>query len=348
MLKASNNIERRRILQLGLGAGVLAAAPRIGAAANAKAARISVMTSPSGSGPYNAWATLQTYAPDYSSRIYPVAVETPGFTYNVEYVAKTPSLWKNTVFGSGTALQWAAVHGVKPFFPEALAPVRDFRLLGAFSGTSIVWATLDKSIKTPVDFAGKRIATGLLTQNEWGMYERMFLDWWGITPKLREFEPLGTTSNVQAMLDGRADVSTLVVFTNHDMSQTLLPGPFHTLEAAHRQWWYVDIPKDMITKETQKFGAPFLIRHLRPGTMPKQSGEITTFGETMPMSAHKSFPDELAYEFVKLWIKMGPAIAKYTAISKIWDPKTISMVARESPALVHPGAMKAYRELGLA
>lgn len=337
---------RRDFLKLGLGTAAWAM-PWSAALANHRQVKVQVLTSPSGSGPYNAWATLQTYAPKYNSWLRPIAVETPGFTYNVKYVAQTPSLWKTTLFGSGEALQWAALKGVRPFFPEPLKAVSDFRFIGVMSVPSIVWVTLDKQIKTPDDFVGKRIATGLLTQNEWGMYERMFLDWWGITPKLSQFEPLGTKANIEAMLDGRADIGTLVVHSNYDMSQNLLPGPFDTLESSHRKWYYVEIPAEMIKSQLSERHAPFLSRTLRNGLLPSQIKPITTFGEYMPLSAHKTFPDEVAYEFTKLWIKMGPEIAKFSAISKIWDPKTISILARTHPSQVHPGALKAYKELGL-
>jgi TRAP-type uncharacterized transport system substrate-binding protein len=343
----AKQISRRTLLKTGLGSlalGVIPVRPSLG---DPKAVKVSVLTSPSGSGPYNAWATLQTYAPQYHPWLRPIAVETPGFTYNVKFMAQSPKLWETTLFGSGEVVQWAAVQGIKPFFPSPLAAAKDFRFVGVMSRTSNIWVTLDPAIKTPNDFVGKRIATGLLTQNEWGMHERMFLDWWGITPKLAAFEPLGPNPNIEAMLDGRADVGTLLVHSNHDMSENLLPGPFKTLESAHRSWSYVNVPTDMIKPEIDRRKAPFLIRSLRADLLPKQPQPFTSFGENMPLSAHKSFPDELAYEFAKLWIKMGPQISKFTAISKIWDAHTISIIAREKPEVVHPGAMKAYKELGL-
>lgn len=47
---------------------------------NASATDIDVLMSPAGSGPYLAVATMQNYASDFTDKISPKAVETPGFT----------------------------------------------------------------------------------------------------------------------------------------------------------------------------------------------------------------------------------------------------------------------------
>jgi hypothetical protein len=67
----------------------------------------------------------------------------------------------------------------------------------------------------------------------------------------------------------------------------------------------------------------------------------------MTVSAHQSFPEDLVYEFAKLWVKMGPVVAKYNTLGKIWTPDGIAGPVRRNPAGAHPGALKAYKELGL-
>lgn len=316
--------------------------------AKADPAKIEVMVSPAGSGPYQAWATLQNYAPDHTDKISLSVRETPGFTYNVRAVGESPDKWKNTVFGSGRVVEWVAANGVKPFFPEPLEAAKDFRVIGVMSQTSNFFVTTNSDIQTVEDFAGKRVATGLLTQNEWGMHHRMMLDAWDITPKLASYDALGSNENIQALLDGKADVGAVVVHSSIDFKHNLEPQPFHTLEASGRDWHYINIPADRIQNYIDETGAPFLVRRVAPGTLVNQGEEeLVTFGNFMTLSAHKDFPDELAYEIAKLWIELGPKIGEYSAVAQIWDPQSVTELARQDPDQIHPGALAAYRDLGI-
>lgn len=309
--------------------------------------KVSVLTSPAGSGPHNAWGVLQTRASGNHPWLRPIAVETPGFNYNVKYLAQNPDLWKTTVIGSGSVLEWAAIAGLKPYYPEPLAAAKDFRIIGVMGVTGIAFVTTESGIKKFDDFAGKRVAAGLITQNEWGMYPRMILDGTGMLKKLRGFNMLGTDPNVEALLDGRADVATIVMFSDSDLKTTIQPSPFKLLDASNRPFQYIDVPAGLIEGYNKKTGANFHVRKYPPNTLPKQPQEFTTFGNFLLLTAHKSFPEELAYEMAKLWVKMGPVVAQYNAMGKIWTPESISAAARLTPGAVHPGAMRAYKELGL-
>nr|WP_301289497.1 TAXI family TRAP transporter solute-binding subunit [Natronocella acetinitrilica] len=309
--------------------------------------RVEILVSPSGSGPYLAWATFQNYAGDYTDEFSFVAVETPGFVYNVRFVAESPELWTNTVFGSGQVAEWAAAEGLAPFFPSALPAASDFRVLGVMSQTSNFFVTLDSAIASPDNFSGKRVGTGLMTQNEWGMHHRILLDHWGLTPRLASFNALGANENIDAMLDGRSDVGALVVHSAKDFRANLEPQPFRALESSGRSWHYVNVPEEKITDFIEETGAPFLLRRIPEGTFTNQPEELTTFGNFMTLSAHKDFPEDRAYELVRIWMEIGEQIGEYSAIARIWDPESISELARVSPEMIHPGAMRAFREAGL-
>ena len=308
---------------------------------------IDVLMSPAGSGPYLAVATMQNYAADFTDAISPKAVETPGFTYNVRYLASQPELWENTLIGSGMVVEWAAKEGLEPFFPQPMEVVSDFRIIGALSNSTNLFVTLDEDVMSLDDFDGKRVAVGLLTQNEWGMHQKMLLDAWDISPKLRSFDALGPSQNIDALLDGRADIGTLVAHSNFDFSYTLEAGPFKTLESSGRPFYYINIEPELIAAYIDETSAPFKIQTVPAGTFTGQAEELTSFGNVTLISAHKSFPEDLAYEFASLWLEAGPVIGQYSAIAKIWEPETISEVARTHPNLIHPGALRAYEEAGL-
>ena len=309
--------------------------------------KISILIAPAGSGPYEAFAVMQTRAKENHPWLRPIVVATPGANYNVKYLAENPGLWQNTVIASGSVLEWAAKTGLKPYYPDPLKAAEDYRIIGVMGITGVVFVATDPKITNLEDFAGKRVATGLITQNEWGMYPRMILEGTGILKKLKALNMLGTDPNVEALLDGRADVSTIVMFSSDGFKHTIQPSPFKLLEASKRPFQYISVPQATIEAYNKQTGASFHVRKYPPNTFPNQPGEVTTFGNYLLMSAHKSLPDDLAYELTKLWIKMGPIIAQYNAMGKIWDADSIAIAARLTPAAIHPGAMRAYKELGL-
>src|SRR5262249_2643512 len=107
-----------------------------------------------------AWAVVQERAREWHPWIRPVAVETPGFVYNITYMARSPQLWKSYLYGSGTVAEWAAGVPMKPYFPERAA-AEDNKLVGVMAVTANIFVTLDPNIKTSADFKGKRVGVGL-------------------------------------------------------------------------------------------------------------------------------------------------------------------------------------------
>ena len=339
--------QSRRTALLGLSALLTQAVFHADRALAQEIRKFRILMTPEQSGVYHAYAILQTRASEHHSWLRPVTVETGGFNYNVSYIAKTPAQWPDAMLGSAQVLEWAAKTGLQPFYPEPLKAVSDLRVIGGMGGTGNFWMTFDPSIKTPKDFAGKNISTGLLSQNEWGMYPRMLLDGWGITKQLRSFNALGPDKNVDALLDGKVQAAMMVTFMAPDMKEIITPAPFNQLLASNREFYYVDVPPDMIRSYNAKTGASFAVREFRENALPKQARKFTAFGNEMTVSAHKSFPADLAYEFAKLWVKMGPVVARYNTLGKLGTPDGISAPVRQDPAQAHPGALKAYKELGL-
>ena len=63
------------------------------------------------------------------------------------------------------------------------------------------------------------------------------------------------------------------------------------------------------------------------------------------IAANPALPDNVAYALVKAVAKYGPEMAKINALWKLWSPEM--MLHGLSDENVHPGAKKAYIELGL-
>ena len=320
---------------------LLLAQPVTADAAETKTVRL--MISPSGSGPYNAFATIQTHMEEFSEFLRFSTEETPGFNFNVKYMATHPERYKDTIFGTGSVLNWAAETGQKPFYPEPLAVMADFRAVVVLGPTFNAWVSLDPSIKTPKDFVDKRVGIGLLTQNEWGMHERMLLDAWGLTPKLKSLDTIGPVQNIAALLDGSTAVGTLFGLTSADRSVTVVTGPHRKLEASNRDWHYVNVPAEM----TRSSGIPFNVVEYPANTLPNQPEKVTLFGDLLMLSAHKSMPDDVVYEFVRVFVENADRIQAYHGFLKPLTAGTLAYTARDNPDFFHTGSLKAFRDLGL-
>jgi hypothetical protein len=61
-------------------------------------------------------------------------------------------------------------------------------------------------------------------------------------------------------------------------------------------------------------------------------------------AAHESFPEETAYQIVMAVAKLAPKLRDQHVLWKIWSPEL--MVAGLSDENVHPGAKRAFVELG--
>ena len=307
--------------------------------------KIPVLISPVNSGPYVAWAVVQERAREWHPWIRPIAVETPGFVYNITYMAKSPQLWKTNLYGSGTVAEWAAGVPFKPYFPEKV-PAEDKKIIGVMAVTANIFVTLDPALKSPLDFKGKRVGVGLRTQNEWGMHPSMMLETLGIRKTLATLDNLGDQQNIEALLDGRTDVGHLVVFFDTDQRNFLFAPPHRHLEASGRKFYYVSTPGSMIEEFNKKTGAKFHTINLAAGKMPNQPEPVVSFGNLLTLMAHKDFPEDAAYEFTKFWVDMAPKLAKLHGFGKPWSVQTLSYTAGENPGAFHPGALRAYRELG--
>lgn len=307
--------------------------------------KIPILISPVNSGPYLAWAVVQERAREWHPWIRPVAVETPGFVYNITYMAKSPQLWKTNLYGSGTVAEWMAGVPMKPYFPER-APAEDNKIIGVMALTANIFVTLDPNIKTPADFKGKRVGVGLRTQNEWGMHATVLLETLGIRKEMKTLDNLGDQQNIEALLDGRTDVGLLVVFFDPDQKEFLFAPPHRHLEASGRKFFYVNTPPEMIEQFNKKTGAKLMTMRLAAGKMPNQPEAVVSFGNLLTLMAHRSFPDDVAYEFAKFWVDMAPKLAKLHGFGRPWSLKTLSHTASENPGAFHPGALKAYKELG--
>ena len=309
--------------------------------------KVPVLQCPTGCGPTLAWQVAQERSSQWHPWLRIIGQDTPGYAYNLKYLAKTPSAWKTTIIGTGALIRWAAAIPLKPYFTEKVER-SDYKILAVTGKSANMFLTFDTNILTPHDFKGKRLGMGTISQPEWGIHATMMLDGWGMLDGLKSLDRLGPRGNIDALLDGRTDIG-ITYIANDVEHKTVAPaGVLQKLVASGRDFNYVDVSAEMIEQVIkQTGGAPFDIVHYSMGQLPKQKRPVTTFGNLLYLEVHKTFPDDLAYEFVKFYVENAPKIAKYHAEGKIWTKTTITHTLKEDMENWHPGAIRAYKELGM-
>jgi TRAP transporter TAXI family solute receptor len=277
------------------------------------------------------------------------AQETPGYMYNVRAMANKKR-WKTTVFGTEDVIIQLAIQGgtpeLKEFLPEPI-PIK-FQLLHgeAYWAQGKFFVTTDPSIKSIADIKGKRVSLGLRGQSDWGVYPRLILEHaYGITPDNTDIRHMNPGALTQQLIDGTTDVAVTGFGTEPSQTFHLITGPLRKLQASGKKIYYVPIEQSAIDKVNAKFGTTFVTKLVKAGTMPQQDTDLLIGFVRGYKAVHPDFPEDVAYQFVK-------AVYKYSdemkGLHALWGMLTPEMMIDGLTATnTHPGAVRAYKELGL-
>src|SRR5687767_4989890 len=274
--------------------------------------------------------------------------ETPGYMYNIREMAQERN-WKRTVFGTEDvliqlAMKWGGTPELKEFLPERV-PIRFKLLYGeTWWAQGKFFVTFDPSIKTPADLKGKRVSLGLRSQSDWGVFSRMVLEAYGVTPQNADIRHLTPAVLTQQLIDGSTDAAVSVFGMEPNMKEWLIGGPLRQLEASGKPLRYLGVDKETLDRVNKRYGTTFIHVVLPPGTLPKQTEPLPVGLVRGYKAVHPEFSEETAYQIVMAVAKLAPKLRDLHVLWKIWSPEL--MVAGLSDENVHPGAKKAYVELG--
>jgi TRAP transporter TAXI family solute receptor len=331
--------------------GVLALAAGLAATPAAAQGKISVplLLCPAGCGPTEGDTILMIQMIKEGSPVTLLPQETPGYMYNIREMGQERN-WKRFVFGTEDvliqlAMKWGGTPEVKEFVPERV-PIRFKLLYGeTWWAQGKFFVTFDPRIKTPADFKGKRISLGLRSQSDWGVFPRLILEHaYGITPENADIRHLTPAALTQQLIDGSTDVAVTVFGMEPNMKEWMIGGPLRQLEASGKPLRYLGVDKGAIDRVNNKFGTTFIHTVIPAGTLPKQAEPLPVGLVRGYKAAHPDFPDEAAYQIVMSVAKLAPKLRDLHILWKIWSPEL--MLAGLSDENVHPGAKKAYVELG--
>ena len=282
---------------------------------------------------------------------YPVTLlpqESPGYMYNIREM-KEERNWKRFLFSTEDvliqlAMKWGGTPKIKEFLPEPV-PIRFKLLYGeTWWAQGKFFVTFNPAIRKVADLKGKRISLGLRSQSDWGVFSRIVLDEYGITPDNSDIRHLTPGVLTQQLIDGTTDGATSVFGMEPHMKEWMIGGPLRQLEASGKPLRYLGVEKEIIDSINKRYGTTFIHTVIPAGTLPKQTEPLPVGLVRGYKAAHEQFPEEAAYQIVMAVAKLAPKLRDLHILWKIWSPEL--MLAGLSEENVHPGAKRAYVELG--
>lgn len=284
------------------------------------------------------------------SDVLPAAQETPGFMYNIRAMAEE-ARWKNTVFGTEDIVIQAAFQGgreeLKKFVPQSV-PIK-FQLLygeGAVAQGKF-FVTFDPDINSIGDLKGKRVSIGLPTQSDWGMSAALFLEFgYGINEENTDIRFVTPAVMTQELIDGTTDAALVALVTNGDQTVWWTNDLASKLHASGQTIKYLGVSDEAIDTVNEKFGMTYGRVTVPAGSMPGQTEEFIAGTDRIFAAVHPDFPEDVAYKIVMGVHKHGPALRETgQGFWKFWSEA--NMISGLTEETAHPGAIKAYKELGL-
>lgn len=333
----------KTLLRIAMAILALAAFP-----ATAQKNPVPLLLCPAGCGPTESDTILMVQMIKENMPITLLPQETPGYMYNIREM-KEQNNWKRTLFSTEDvlvqlAMKWGGTPELKEFLPDAV-PIKFKLLYGeTWWAQGKFFVTFNPNIKTVADLKGKRISLGLRSQSDWGVFSRLVLEAYGITPQNSDIRHLTPGQLTQQLIDGSTDGATSVFGMEPHQKEWLIGGPLRQLEASGKPLRYLGVDKATIDRLNQKWGTTFIHVTLPPNTLPKQTEPLGVGLVRGYKAAHESFPEDQAYQIVMAVAKLAPKLKDLHILWKIWSPEL--MVAGLSDENVHPGAKKAFIELG--
>ena len=190
---------------------------------------------------------------------------------------------------------------------------------------------------------GKKIAIGRGAQILWAIEPMWLIDKQLNMKEDINIEYVGTKPAMTALLDGMVDAAIVGGYVNPDGVFVASPQTME-LVASGKKLYNISWGKDAIQGIIDK-GYP-----VAPITIPANAVEgmdtpVDSFCDPIAWVGYPELSDEIAYKTTKLIIENVDKFIKYHALGKLMTPK--SLVYGWPAEMIHPGALKAYKEAGI-
>lgn len=270
-------------------------------------------------------------------------VATQGHIHILKMMINEPKRRKNTIFSTDFGVITLAQQK-KESFPEGLRGLQP-KALRIVTAIPHFWMTLDPKIRSIQDFVGKNIVSTPVggTANYVAM---ALLKAAGLSDKIK-VQHMGFGSMSDVLLDNLANVSLAGAIGNPLIEEFKPIGYVLQLQSAGRDTYLVGYGAtekqvlDLIAKAGLA-GKVFAVKLPQLGG--KQQETVIGFENLCFDAVDASFPEDMAYEFVKTTIDKLGDLKTYGGL---YTPFTKEYLLYRLKDVLHPGALRAYKEAGL-
>ncbi len=266
------------------------------------------------------------------------ALESQSNLGNLVSLANEPDIRKSTfVFSSEDANEWVVAGR-----PPLKQPYKTARAIAAFAETALIFATLDKNIKSKADMDGKRVMLMQKGSVSTIAHEALFNEVWNIKPKLS----YGTFDSIKdALKDGLVDVGVLPVNGMPGVGYVPIPALNELISTS--DVYFVNTPAADVNALTKKGGFG-----IYPVTIPargigdKQPNAIEGYGHSLSWWADVEMSEEIVYEITKCVYENADKFKDYHRDGRMVTQKTMARIGIPED-LFHTGTLKFYKEKGI-
>jgi uncharacterized protein len=304
----------------------------VGLSAPAAAQTYTIGANPQGSMFYAAAAALAKVGVDKTNLQFRVAPYSGSSTY----IPKVNS--GELAFGMSNGAEYSFAYNGTELFkghknPNLRSVMFTFALTNGFAVRN------DSGIKSAADLKGKKVPGVYSSGRIFAYLQDAWLAAAGMTPKDVTVVPASNfVVGIKAFMDGRTDAG-YIPFNSGIGKQAMakIPGGWHYLSTGTVPNADDKAEAALPTARTVK---------LKPGKNATgvKDDPTTLIAIDVAVFTNKDVPDDVVYKLVKTVYAGKPELAKALAAFGRFDPKHM---VRKSAVPYHPGAIKAYKELGL-
>lgn len=277
---------------------------------------------------------LKANAPDITA----TAVETNGTGMGITKASQAPE--RRIVAGTLVPVMEARA-GIPPF-KQAFTGLK---LIGNMSENIQTLITFNPEIKTIDDLKGKRVGLGpkptVLGHNHASIVSAASSD-----PNSIKFEYMNWGSMRDAMLDGSIDAMILGVSTRQTPPWVPV-SVYGELVASRGNPYVISIPAEAVSKAAAADKIAYEAKTVPAGAFGNNvpAADVPAYRDLLGIYAFDELDDDTAYTIAKVLYEHCGDMATYSAAAKgVWPELVVPTVPDD---MIHPGALRYYKEKGL-
>lgn len=334
-----SNSDRRQFLESAAAGLAMTLAPAFAAAQQRQQVVVTHLTAPAGIGEYEWGLTHDRLMARHSAWLRKRAQPTQGYIFNLRTALEPNARLEQLVFNLDPISPWLADKRMAPF-DKGMGTLQPRALMNV-AWPIWLFTTKDPAIKSAADLAGKRIALGPKAGTASLMGEEL-LKAAGVFDKV-SIQNLSFADIVKGMLDDTVEVGYVNLWYNPQANRIGPTQGVISMESSGKPFHYVTFDKAHYERTRNERGIPIQVVDVPAKTIPLQTEAMTVMANADYMAADSTFPEDAAYEIVKVAVEHLDEIARTGGMAAVLTREFLPFRVSN----LHPGAERAYREAGL-